>query len=89
VREEKGEILYQISTRKGQSGAPVIRTDRKGKLSVVGIHTGVIKTTINGESIKMSGGRFLSPELIELLQQKAKELKGGELKVASGCGKQP
>jgi V8-like Glu-specific endopeptidase len=81
VREEKGELLYDISTRKGQSGAPIILTDRYGKHLVIGIHVGVITTTINGELTKINGGRLLSPQLIELLQQKTNEL-GGELKVA-------
>ena len=38
--EEAGYIIHRISTEKGQSGAPVIRTDEKGKLTAIGIHVG-------------------------------------------------
>ena len=38
--EEAGYIIHRISTEKGQSGAPVIRTDKKGRQTAVGIHVG-------------------------------------------------
>ena len=38
--EEAGYIIHRISTEKGQSGAPVIKTDENGKLTAIGIHVG-------------------------------------------------
>ena len=40
VLEEAGYIIHRISTEKGQSGAPVVRVDSKGKMTIVGIHVG-------------------------------------------------
>ena len=37
--EEAGYMIHRISTEKGQSGAPVIRTVN-GKLTIIGIHVG-------------------------------------------------
>jgi len=40
IMEEAGYLVHRISTEKGQSGAPVIRINEKGKLIVIGIHVG-------------------------------------------------
>jgi len=38
--EEAGYIMHRISTEKGQSGAPAIKEDASGKLTIIGIHVG-------------------------------------------------
>jgi V8-like Glu-specific endopeptidase len=40
VYEEAGYMVHRISTESGQSGAPVVRTDSNGKMTIVGIHVG-------------------------------------------------
>jgi hypothetical protein len=40
VLEEAGYIIHMISTEKGQSGAPVVRTDSQGRMTIVGLHVG-------------------------------------------------
>jgi len=38
--DEAGYMVHRISTEAGQSGAPVIKTDSKGKMTIVGVHVG-------------------------------------------------
>ena len=43
VLGEAGYLIHRISTEKGQGGAPVVGTDSKGKMTIVGIHVGSSK----------------------------------------------
>jgi len=40
VYDEAGYMVHRISTEPGQSGAPIIKTDSKGRMTIVGIHVG-------------------------------------------------
>jgi len=41
--EEAGYMVHRISTEAGQSGAPIIKTDRNGKMTIIGIHVGSLE----------------------------------------------
>jgi hypothetical protein len=40
VNEGREEILYDLPSRRGMGGAPIILIDRSQKLSIIGIHKG-------------------------------------------------
>ena len=73
VDEKKAEVTHTISTRIGQSGAPIILEDSRGRLSIVGIHKGGVKKG-NASVSTANSGRIVTPELISILRREAEKL---------------
>jgi V8-like Glu-specific endopeptidase len=48
IDREQGHIYHKISTVKGQSGAPILLTDKTGKMTIIGIHKGGYKGGYKG-----------------------------------------
>ena len=70
ISNSKANLIHMISTKKGQSGAPIIMEDRQGKLLIVGIHTG----SVNKQSLHVqaaNAGRIVTPGLMATLQKEA------------------
>jgi hypothetical protein len=80
IREERGEIVHQISSDYGQSGAAIFLNDNDS-YAIVGVHKGGITTPINGVSTKANGGRLITLELIEALKVEAARMGAQPFKV--------
>ena len=62
---------YHLSTKKGTSGAPIVSVDSKGRILVIGVHSGFKK----GDNY-FNHGLFFQKQTIALLKKKIVELKG-------------
>lgn len=68
VKKEKGELIHQISTEKGQSGAPIVLENEDHELQIVGIHKGGVKTEKYGDA---NSGRLITSSLINIIKLEA------------------
>ena len=79
---EAGYIIHRISAEAGQSGAPVIRTDPNGKMSIVGIHIGSTEDNIEQyqkdfpDLSKVNLTKVLNRPMLKRLKEFANKLKG-------------
>ena len=64
-KEDRKLLNYHLSTEKGMSGAPILCLDQKGRIFVIGVHTGYKKN-----DIKYNHGLFLSKMIIDDLRTK-------------------
>ena len=70
-------MIHGISTRVGQSGAPIILKDQGG-LKIVGIHKGGRGKNVNPSRALVAtenAGRIVTPELITTLRREADKMK--------------
>ena len=73
VNSRKAELIHMISTKGGQSGAPIIMEDSQGKLLIVGIHKGGVKKSSLPVPAANSG-RIITPDLIATLKEETEKL---------------
>ena len=81
IRERKGELIYCVDVESGMGGAPVLKIDRDGTYSIVGIHIGNVNYTKNNERLSGKVGRMIDPDFIKLLQNEAEKLNAIQFKV--------
>ena len=73
MRKIEHEVLHQLSTEKGQSGAPIL-LEKNNLLQIVGIHKGGICTQLKGVQKTVNSGRLLTAELVEVLRREAERM---------------
>lgn len=61
VKYDQGELIHQLSTVRGMSGAPIICQDAAGKISLVGIHVGATVSFIDGIKKRVNVARLITP----------------------------
>ena len=77
LHRNRGIIVYDIPTLKGQGGAPIISVVGT-KLKIIGIVKGSIKEEKNGTIASKNMGRLLTKGLLEQLEGETKKL-GAEM----------
>ena len=81
--------MHRISTEPGQSGAPVVRTDQAGNLTIIGIHISSTEDNIQKyqedfpQLKKVNLTKVLNKVMLKRLVEFADKLKGEMFRVES------